>query len=88
MTRTRKPKGRQILYGIKEPEPLPIGRCFDYLCKIGIYWFHAMEIVGRYPIDEIRNAVLILKHNNVNVAQRHTELLKLLKGKEHEIWRK
>ena len=48
----------------------------------------AMSIVGKYPIDEIRIAVLTLKDNNVIVAHRHQELLKLLKGKEHEIWRK
>jgi hypothetical protein len=83
-----KPKGRQILYGVGQQKDLPIGKCYDYLCKIGIFWFDAMGIVGRSPIDEIRTACLTLKHNNVNVVYRHRELLKLLKGKEHEIWRK
>lgn len=81
-------KGRQILYGAPFEAQLPIGKCFNYLCSIGIFWFNAMEIVGRYPVDEIRIAVLTIRNNNVNIAQRHTELLRLLNGKEHEIWRK
>lgn len=83
----RKPSKPQICYGVRDKE-LPLNKCYAYLCDIGIFWFNAMEIVGRYPVDEIRTAVLILKRNNVNIAYRHRELLKLLKGKEHEIWRK
>lgn len=84
----RKSSKPQIIYGVQREVGLPIGKCYDYLCKIGLPWMDAMYIVGRYPIEEIRAAVLIIKNNNVIVAYRHRELLKLLKGKEHEIWRK
>ena len=62
---------------------LKLGKCHAYLVSIGIPWMTANEIIGRYSLDAIREAVLTLKHNRVNVAHREKYLLSTLEGREH-----
>lgn len=68
---------------VHTPRDLPLGKCVAYLVKIGVHWMTANELVGKYSLDEIRQACLTMQRNSVNVRHREKYLRTTLEGKDY-----
>lgn len=68
---------------VREQIP-PVAIVHEYLCKLGIDWMSAYEIIGKYSLENIREAVLKMGRNGVNVSQRENYLRSVLENRETE----